>query len=288
MFSLTFSRYSAKKPTSCSPDTKNQETDALGGTLSSIPLELREAIYRLLFSEGHVSILQISKYINVEATAVLHKTKPCRMSIGYPPFGRPEDFRRRPVASCFPIQNFEIKVELSNVIGRGYGVDYLFTPADFDPISVFGDPNICRQSMVLFLDHYLHNSVMRARKYFKMLFGDCRHVLGFQRLLLVFISYGPDETLIMKRNNVQGIATELLDPKLGPSVCFDTERGLCVEYKPWDFISRQCRVNQEYWHGIQYARFTYEGDGNKRFPATKTDVLRSWGEYVLKWQRGLR
>ena len=286
--SSTDGKHLFEKPTLCSPDTKNQEINALGGTLSSIPLELREAIYRLLFLGSHLSILQVSKYINAEASAVLYKSRPCYMYVGYPRFSRPQVFRRRPAASCFPIQNFEIKVNFSNVIGHDIGFYYLVPPADFKPISVFGDPNVCRQSMVLFLDHYLPNSAMRAREYLKMLFGECKHVLGFQRLLLVFLSAGHEDSLSMKRINVQGIATELLDPKLGPSVCFDTERGLCVGYKPWDFISRQCRVNQEYWRGIQYARFTYEGDGNKKPPAAKADVSRGWGEDVLKWQRGLR
>ena len=288
MFSLTVRRHSPEKPTLCSPDTKNQETIALGGTLSSIPLELREAIYRLLFSEGHLSILQVSKYITAEATTVLHKTRPCCMYIGYPRLGHPQDFRRRSTASCFPIQNFEIRVNFLNVIGHAYGLYYLFPPADFEPISVFGDPNVCRQSMVLLLDHNLPKSALRVREYLRMLFKESRHVLGFQRLLLVFLSAGPDEKLLMKRINVQGIATELLDPKLGPSVCFDTKRGLCVGYKPWDFVSRQCRVNQEYWRGIQYTRFTYEDDEHQKSPATKTDALQGWGAEVLKWQLGLK
>ena len=284
MVSSRNGKNSVEKPKICSPDIKNQETNALGGTLSSIPLELREAIYRLLFSEGHLSILQVSKYINAEATAVLYKTRPCYISVGYPQSSRPKDLRPRPVASCFPIQNFEIDVNFAKVIGRSNGQYILFPPAYFEPISVFGDPNVCRQSVVLILDRYLHDSATRAREYLKMLFEECRHVLGFQRLLLVFLSAGPDDSLRMKRINVQGIARDMLDPKLGPSVCFDTEEGLCVGYKPWDSISRQCQVNQEYWSGIQYTRFTYEGDEHRKFPATKADALQGWGEEVLEWQ----
>ena len=294
MFSLMARKYPRKKPTLCSPDSKNQETNALGGTLSSIPLELREAIYRLLFSEGHLSILQVSKYITAEATAVLYRTRPCRMCVGYPPCdppcGRPEDFRRRPVASCFPIQNFEIHVNFANIIGPRND-QYLLTPAPyFEGIGVFGDPNVRRQSMVLLFDHYLYwrNSATWARENLEMLFEEWRHVLGFQRLLLLFLSAGPGESLRMKRINVQGIATGLLDSKLGPSVCFDTERGLCVGYKPWDFVSRQCRVDQEYWRGIRYMRFTYEGDGNEKLPSTKADALQGWEAEVLKWQQGLK
>ena len=282
MFGLTVRRQPPEKPIICSPDTKNQETIAPNGTLTSIPLELREAIYRLLFSEGHLSILRVSKYINAEATAVLYKIRPCCMFVGYPQRGRPRGFRRRPIASGFPIQNFEIKVNFLNVIECDEGHYSLIPPADFEPIRVFGDPNVCRQSMVLILDHNLPRSARWVRQYLKMLFEESRHVLGFQRLLLVFLSAGPNQNLIMKRINVQGIATELLDPKLGPSVCFDTERGLCVEYRPWDSISRQCRVNQEYWRGIQYTRFTYEGDENKKLPATKADASRGSEKDVLK------
>ena len=288
---MVFSRdgkHSAEKPTLCSSDTKNQETNALGGTLSSIPLELREAIYRLLFSEGHLCILQVSKYINAEATAVLYKIRPCWMSVGYPQSSRPKDLGPRPVASCFPIQSFAIEVNFTKLIGRSNGQYLLFPAAYFEPISVFGDPYVCRQSMVLVLDRYMHNSAMRAREYLKMLFEECRHVLGFRHLLLVFLSAGPDESSRMKRMNVQGIARDMMDPKLGPSVCFDIEQGLCVGYKPWDYISRQCRVNQEYWRGIQYTRFTHEGDEHRKFPDTKADALQCWGEEVLKWQLGLK
>ncbi|KAM0800881.1 hypothetical protein BDR22DRAFT_888902 [Usnea florida] len=274
MFDLTVKRQFAEKPTLYSPDTKNQENNALGGTLASIPLELREAIYRLLFQEDHLSILRVSRYINAEATAVLHKTRPCRMYVGYPRFGRPNNSGRRPAASCFPIQNFEVRVNFSNVICHDEGHYYLVPPHEFKPISVFGDPNVCRQSMVLSLDPNLPRSALLVRKYLKMLFEESRHVLGFRSLLILFLSGGVDENLRKKWIDVQGIATDLLDPKLGPSVCFDTERGLCVAYKPWDFVSRQCRVKQEYWHGIQYTRFTYEGDGNEEPSARKADALR--------------
>ena len=284
MVSLADRKQSPERPTLCSADVMNQESHALGGTLYSIPLELRDAIYRDVLSEGHLSILQVSKLINVEATAALHRTVPCCMYVGYPRIGCPQEYRRRPAASCFPIQNFELYVNFSRVIGYGNELYFLFPPIYFEPISVFGDPNVCRQSMVLLLDHSLHNTALGLREYLKMLFGECRHVLGFRSLILVFLTYYADHTLGMKRNNVQGIARDLLDPKLGPSVCYEDEDGLCVEYKPWAFVSRQCRVSQEYWRGIQYTRFTYEVDGNKEFPATKADALQASAEEVLEWQ----
>ena len=229
MVSSADGNQSPERPTLCSADIMNQETHALGGTLSSIPLELRDAIYRLVLSDGHLSILQVSKFINAEATAALYKTRPCRMYVGYPRRGRPKDYRRRPTASCFPIQKFELQVKFSNVIGHSDGLQFLFLPAYFEPISVFGDPNVCRQSMFLLLDHNLPISKLEVREYLTMLFEESRHVLGFKSLVLLFFTAGRDERLRMKRIDVQGIARDLLDPKLGPSVYFDTAEALCVE-----------------------------------------------------------
>ena len=209
------------------------------------------------------------------------------MYVGYPRFGRPKDFHRRPTASCFPIQNFEIHVNFTKAIDHGNGLYFLIPQAHFEPISVFGDPNVCRQSMVLSLDPNLTSSpllvgqdlnlprsALPVGEYLKTLSEESRHVLGFRSLLILFLSNGADENLKNKWINVQSIATDWLDPKLGPSVCFVTERGQCVAYKPWDFVSRHCRVKQELWRGIQYTRFTYEGDGNEESSARKADASR--------------
>ncbi|KAK4697829.1 hypothetical protein P7C71_g302, partial [Lecanoromycetidae sp. Uapishka_2] len=60
----------------------NQATNKLG-TLSKLPLELRDLIYHTLIHIANLTILQTSSTIKEEASKILFKSHTCRMNFGY-------------------------------------------------------------------------------------------------------------------------------------------------------------------------------------------------------------
>ena len=75
-------------------------------TLLTLPLEIRDQIYGLLFPFGHLTILRVSKAVHAQAVPFLFKWGILRINIGYVGLGQPANV---PPAMLEQIQHVRIK-----------------------------------------------------------------------------------------------------------------------------------------------------------------------------------
>ena len=216
-----------------------------GGILLRLPPELREMIYTLLFSDGHLDILRVSRIINTEAQLVLYQAGVLRQMAG---LHNHDSYRVSGIKSS--IQNFELQYTLySRLAHRSSGKNCSSAVGEMQmhwrtsywncrPASDFVDSHICRNQMVIKLDFGPRSSsafLIEVESWIEMLLERARGLIGF-KFLVVEATRTPRSWTMADRTRIGALVNSILEPELGPARGDDIGR---IEYRPWSVVACQ-------------------------------------------------
>ena len=219
-----------------------------GAILLRLPPEIREMIYAILFSGGHLDILRVSRMINAEAQIVFYQAGVSRQIAG---------LNHIHINSCDRaldqnplIQNFELQCNLYSRIAHGSSesipassirtmqTQRKTSRLDFRAAFEFGSPDVCRNYMLIKLDFgplSSPTSSTEAEQWIRRLLEEGRSFIGF-KVLVVEATRTPRSWTLDDRTRLGAIVNSILEPELGPAKGNDIGR---IEYRPWSVVACQ-------------------------------------------------
>ncbi|CAF9920505.1 hypothetical protein IMSHALPRED_004942 [Imshaugia aleurites] len=204
-----------------------------------LPRELRDMIYTILISTGHLSILQTCREVNLEAQSMFYRAAIRRQGAGYAEW----DGGFYNIFSKLLVQNFELHCNLdSHYVGatrcamqtsRGNHVD-------FQHASDFGRSNVRRNRMIIELKFGDDDSLRDAEHALVQYFDRPESFVGFRLLVVKFLPM-PEEWPSTSRHRIRQMVKDILEPGLGSAVQTEEEGydGYHMEFHPWDHAGRQ-------------------------------------------------
>ena len=237
-----------------------QNENSPGAILLRLPPEIREMIYTILFSCGHLDILRVSRMINAEAQLVFYQAGVSRQIAG---------LNQRHINDCYRaldqnslIQNFELQCNLYSRIAHGSSERILSSfmrsmqtqrstsPLNFRPASEFGSPDVCRNQMLIKLDFGPPSSSTSSSEFdqwIRRLLARARSFIGF-KVLVIETTRTPRSWTLDDRTRLGAIVNSMLEPGLGPARGNDIGH---IEYRPWSVVACQQHTIISDVHTIQ-------------------------------------
>ncbi|KAM0805815.1 hypothetical protein BDR22DRAFT_906431, partial [Usnea florida] len=218
-----------------------------GAILLRLPPEIREMIYAILFSGGHLDIIRVSRMINAEAQLVFYQAAIARQSAGFNHKSINRSYNRGPTLQ---IQNFELQcnmdsrlepppgVMMSNVEPTMQTSRARHSSMSFRCASRFGEHDVCRTQMVIKLDFGPPSSLAPpadAEKWVRELLQPARIFRGF-KVLVIEATRTPSFWTMADKTSIGLLVNSVLEPELGPASGDDIGR---IEYRPWSVVASQ-------------------------------------------------
>ena len=251
-----------------------------GAILLRLPPEIREMIYAILFSGGHLDILRVSRMINAEAQLAFYQAGVSRQIAGLNQHHINECYRALDQNSL--IQNYELHCNLYSRIAHGSSesipassirtmqTQRRAAPLDFRPASEFGSPNVCRNHMLIKLDfdpHSCSTSSTEIGQWIRRLLEGARSFIGF-KVLVIEATRTPRSWTLDDRTRLGAIVNSILEPDLGPAKGTDIRR---IEYRPWSVVACQQHTIIPDVHTIQPVPSPIH-PSNKRVPYKRFEI----------------
>ena len=220
--------------------------NAPGAILLRLPPEIREMVYTILFSCGHLDILRVSRMINAEAQLVFYQAAIARQSAGFNHITINNSYR----GPTSQIQNFELQCNLDSRLQPPPGVPMSFvgpcmqtSRAKHSSISFrkawrFGDDDVCRNEMVIKLDFGPPSSLASpadAEQWIQELFQPAQSFRGF-KVLVIETTRTPSLWTMADKTSIGLLVNSILEPELGPASGDDVGP---IEYRPWSVVAGQ-------------------------------------------------
>ena len=204
-----------------------------------LPRELRDMIYTILISTGHLSILQTCREVNLEAQSMFYRAAICRQYAGYWRYWE----HRLSIVQELLVQNFELHCILDSSDDRST-LRAIQTsrekPVPFQHASKFGRSDVRRNQMIIELKFGAKSSVLDAEYTLVQYFDRPESFVGFRLLVVKFLPM-PEEWQSTSRNRIRQVVKNILEPELGSAVETEEEGydGCHMEFHPWDLAGRQ-------------------------------------------------
>ena len=222
--------------------------DSPGAILLRLPPEIREMVYSVLCSCGHLDIFRVSRMINAEAQLVFYQAAVSRQIAGLNQ--RQINDWEGALDQDSLIQNFELQCNLYSRIAHGSSENILSTasrtmqtqrsngPLNFRPASDFGSSDVCRTQMLIKLDFGPPSSLTSSSEFeqwIRRLLSGARSFVGF-KVLVVQATRIPRSWTMDDRTRLGAIVNSVLEPALGPAKGNDIGH---IEYRPWSVVACQ-------------------------------------------------
>lgn len=206
--------------------------------LLQLPRELRDQIYRHSILTGDISILEISKQVNKEASQLLSKHAVLRINLGFPDR---TNWSKLGSASMAAVQRMDLRIKASEDA----------VPFDNDVISHLLDKQVIRESCVVTL-HYGKEVTVPDLVYCSGLYRMLARLSGFKNLVFKIVTeryeaaefqgsftekrfhelFPYDLRLLNFHRETYVRVQKYFESGFGPAKFDDSVEGHCLEFHP--------------------------------------------------------